>query len=212
MGDGPNDYGSSRQHLLERTEGCSSGSASRRSTSCNCTGRITTRRSRRRCPPSISSCAQEGPLHRRARISPAGIHASPRRLTVTATPRYVAHQAYYSLLNRDYEWELMQLGRDQGAAQSSGARSAGASYGQNPRGQPPQPRHPRACHSGNRAALRGGASVCDRRRARRRRQGDRQDVADRAQLALRRPTVASVIIARGTKSSCSRTSAPSAGN
>ena len=28
--------------------------------------------------------------------------------------RYVAHQAYYSLLNRDYEWELMQLGRDQG--------------------------------------------------------------------------------------------------
>jgi aryl-alcohol dehydrogenase-like predicted oxidoreductase len=28
--------------------------------------------------------------------------------------RYVAHQAYYSLLNRDYEWELMPLGRDQG--------------------------------------------------------------------------------------------------
>jgi aryl-alcohol dehydrogenase-like predicted oxidoreductase len=29
-------------------------------------------------------------------------------------PRYVAHQAYYSLLNRDYEWELMPLGQDQG--------------------------------------------------------------------------------------------------
>jgi aryl-alcohol dehydrogenase-like predicted oxidoreductase len=29
-------------------------------------------------------------------------------------PRHVAHQAYYSLLNRDYEWELMQLGHDQG--------------------------------------------------------------------------------------------------
>ncbi len=29
-------------------------------------------------------------------------------------PRYVAHQAYYSLLNRDYEWELLPLGRDQG--------------------------------------------------------------------------------------------------
>ena len=28
--------------------------------------------------------------------------------------RYVAHQAYYSLLNRDYEWDLMPLGRDQG--------------------------------------------------------------------------------------------------
>jgi aryl-alcohol dehydrogenase-like predicted oxidoreductase len=28
-------------------------------------------------------------------------------------PRYVAHQAYYSLIGRDYEWELMQLGLDQ---------------------------------------------------------------------------------------------------
>jgi aryl-alcohol dehydrogenase-like predicted oxidoreductase len=29
-------------------------------------------------------------------------------------PRYVAHQAYYSLIGRDYEWELMPLGLDQG--------------------------------------------------------------------------------------------------
>ncbi|MGE0797888.1 MAG: aldo/keto reductase [Lautropia sp.] len=29
-------------------------------------------------------------------------------------PRYVAHQAYYSLIGRDYEWELMPLGADQG--------------------------------------------------------------------------------------------------
>lgn len=28
--------------------------------------------------------------------------------------RYVAHQVYYSLLNREYEWELMPLGIDQG--------------------------------------------------------------------------------------------------
>jgi aryl-alcohol dehydrogenase-like predicted oxidoreductase len=28
-------------------------------------------------------------------------------------PRYVAHQAYYSLLGRDYEWELMPLGIEQ---------------------------------------------------------------------------------------------------
>jgi aryl-alcohol dehydrogenase-like predicted oxidoreductase len=28
-------------------------------------------------------------------------------------PRYVAHQAYYSLIGRDYEWELMPLGLDQ---------------------------------------------------------------------------------------------------
>ncbi|QSY93163.1 aldo/keto reductase [Rhizobium bangladeshense] len=29
-------------------------------------------------------------------------------------PRYVAHQVYYSLAGRDYEWELMPLGADQG--------------------------------------------------------------------------------------------------
>src|SRR6185436_337026 len=28
--------------------------------------------------------------------------------------RYVAHQAYYSLIGREYEWELMPLGLDQG--------------------------------------------------------------------------------------------------
>jgi len=31
-------------------------------------------------------------------------------------PRYAAHQVYYSLLGRDYEWELMPLGLDQGVA------------------------------------------------------------------------------------------------
>ncbi|WP_396911887.1 aldo/keto reductase [Mycolicibacterium sp.] len=29
-------------------------------------------------------------------------------------PRYIAHQVYYSLIGRDYEWELMPLGLDQG--------------------------------------------------------------------------------------------------
>ena len=28
--------------------------------------------------------------------------------------RFIAHQAYYSLIGRDYEWELMSLGADQG--------------------------------------------------------------------------------------------------
>lgn len=31
-------------------------------------------------------------------------------------PRYVVHQVYYSLIGRDYEWELMPLARDQGLA------------------------------------------------------------------------------------------------
>ncbi len=43
-------------------------------------------------------------------------------------PRHVAHQAYYSLLNRDYEWELMPLGARPGRrARWCGARWAGAS-------------------------------------------------------------------------------------
>jgi aryl-alcohol dehydrogenase-like predicted oxidoreductase len=36
-------------------------------------------------------------------------------------PRHVAHQAYYSLANREYESELMPLGLDQGVTRSSGA-------------------------------------------------------------------------------------------
>ena len=40
--------------------------------------------------------------------------------------RYVAHQAYYSLVGRDYEWELMPLGLDQKVARWSGVRWAGA--------------------------------------------------------------------------------------
>jgi aryl-alcohol dehydrogenase-like predicted oxidoreductase len=50
-------------------------------------------------------------------------------------PRYVANQAYYSLVGRDYEWELMPLGLDQGVGAmvwsplgwgGSPVRSAGA--------------------------------------------------------------------------------------
>jgi aryl-alcohol dehydrogenase-like predicted oxidoreductase len=54
--------------------------------------------------------------------------------------RYVAHQAYYSLLNRDYEWELMQLGRDQGVgAVVWSPLGWGKLTGKIRRGQPAQP-------------------------------------------------------------------------
>ncbi|MEW5808395.1 MAG: aldo/keto reductase [Actinomycetota bacterium] len=33
---------------------------------------------------------------------------------VAHKPRHIAHQVYYSLIGRDYEWELMPLGIDQG--------------------------------------------------------------------------------------------------
>ncbi|MDP2317653.1 MAG: aldo/keto reductase [Pseudomonadota bacterium] len=55
-------------------------------------------------------------------------------------PRHVAHQAYYSLLNRDYEWELLPLGRDQGVgAVVWSPLGWGKLTGKIRRGQPAQP-------------------------------------------------------------------------
>lgn len=53
-------------------------------------------------------------------------------------PRYVAHQVYYSLLGRDYEWELMPLARDQGVgALVWSPLGWGRLTGKIRRGQPP---------------------------------------------------------------------------
>jgi aryl-alcohol dehydrogenase-like predicted oxidoreductase len=55
-------------------------------------------------------------------------------------PRHVAHQAYYSLLNRDYEWELLPLGLDQGVgALVWSPLGWGKLTGRIRRGQPAQP-------------------------------------------------------------------------
>ena len=52
--------------------------------------------------------------------------------------RYVAHQAYYSLAGRDYEWELMPLGLDQGVgAVVWSPLGWGRLTGKIRRGQPP---------------------------------------------------------------------------
>lgn len=54
--------------------------------------------------------------------------------------RHVAHQVYYSLLNRDYEWELMPLGRDQGVGATIWSPLGwGRLTGKINRGQPPKP-------------------------------------------------------------------------
>jgi aryl-alcohol dehydrogenase-like predicted oxidoreductase len=52
----------------------------------------------------------------------------------------VAHQVYYSLLNRDYEWELMPLGVDQGVgAMVWSPLGWGKLTGKIRRGQPAKP-------------------------------------------------------------------------
>src|SRR5262249_4850694 len=55
-------------------------------------------------------------------------------------PRYVAHQAYYSLVGRDYEWELMPLALDQRVgAGGGGPLGWGRLTGKIRRGQPLPP-------------------------------------------------------------------------
>ncbi len=101
--------------------------------------------------------------------------------------RYVAHQAYYSLIGRDYEWELMPLALDQkvGAVVWS-PLGWGRLTGKIRRGQPLPADEPAAeqARDRHRPAGRRRVRLPGRRRPRRGRQGDRQDrAADRAQLA-----------------------------
>ena len=130
--------------------------------------------------------------------------------------RYVAHQAYYSLIGREYEWELMPLGLDQkvGAVVWSPLGWARLT-GKIRRGQP----RPDVSRLQDKRNVDIGPQVADeylyrrRRRARCGRGGDGQDrPADRAQLAApaadgRRPSSS----ARATKSNCARTSERLAG-
>jgi aryl-alcohol dehydrogenase-like predicted oxidoreductase len=55
-------------------------------------------------------------------------------------PRHIAHQVYYSLVGRDYEWELMPLGVDQGVGAIAWSPLGwGKLTGKIRRGQPPRP-------------------------------------------------------------------------
>ena len=99
-------------------------------------------------------------------------------------PRYVANQTYYSLIGRDYEWELMPLGLDQGVgAVVWSPLGWGRLTGKIRRGTAFPPTA--ACTGRPTPARRSTTNpVPHRRRARRGREGDRQDrAADRAQLA-----------------------------
>jgi aryl-alcohol dehydrogenase-like predicted oxidoreductase len=65
-------------------------------------------------------------------------------------PRYAAHQVYYSLVGRDYEWELMPLGLDQGiGAVVWSPLGWGRLTGKIRRGQPPPPESRRNVRESN---------------------------------------------------------------
>ncbi|NCD68238.1 aldo/keto reductase [Mucilaginibacter agri] len=114
MGEGPNDYGSSRFHLIESAEN----SLRRLQTDHidiyhlhGFDGNTPVEETLRALDDLISS----GKVRYIACSNFSGWHLM-KSLSVSERygwARYVAHQAYYSLLDREFEWELMPLGIDQ---------------------------------------------------------------------------------------------------
>ena len=114
-GAGPNDFGSSRQHLVDAVDG----SLRRLGTDHIDLFQLHGQDYNTPVEETLATLDQfvrAGKIRYIGCSNFAGWHlmkslaASDRH----GLARYVAHQAYYSLLNRDYEWELMPLGIDQG--------------------------------------------------------------------------------------------------
>jgi aryl-alcohol dehydrogenase-like predicted oxidoreductase len=115
MGDGPNAYGSSRFHLIEAVEA----SLVRLGTDHIDLLQLHGQDYNTPVEETLSTLDQlirAGKIRYVGGSNFAGWHMM-KSLAVSdryGYPRHVAHQVYYSLLNRDYEWDLMPLGRDQG--------------------------------------------------------------------------------------------------
>lgn len=115
MGDGPNDYGGSRQHLLKAVD------ASLKRLGVDHLDLLQLHGPDYNTPveetvSTLDRLVQAGKVRYVGASNFSGWHlmkslAAADRLCMT---RYCAHQAYYSLIGRDYEWELMRLGIDQG--------------------------------------------------------------------------------------------------
>lgn len=115
MGDGPNDLGSSRYHLIRACE------ASLRRLGTDYIDVYTLHGFDQLSPVeeslhTLDNLVQSGKVRYIACSNFSGWHLMK---SVAASEkygwtRYVAHQAYYSLIGREYEWELMPLAIDQG--------------------------------------------------------------------------------------------------
>jgi aryl-alcohol dehydrogenase-like predicted oxidoreductase len=114
-GDGPNDYGSGRQHLIEAVDQALKRLGTEHIDLFQLHGQDFD-------TPVEETMSVLDQLIRAGKIryiggsNFSGWHMM-KSLAVAERygyARHVAHQAYYSLLNRDYEWELMPLGLDQG--------------------------------------------------------------------------------------------------
>jgi aryl-alcohol dehydrogenase-like predicted oxidoreductase len=117
MGDGPNDLGSSRLHLINACEG----SLRRLGTDyidvyhLHGFDQLTPVEETLR---TLDTLVQSGKVRYIACSNFSGWHLM-KSLAVSdryGWSRYVGHQVYYSLIGREYEWELMPLGIDQRVA------------------------------------------------------------------------------------------------
>jgi len=117
MGDGPNDVGSSRKHLIESCEG----SLRRLGTDYidiyhmhgfDAVAPV------QETLKTLNNLVESGKVRYLACSNFSGWHLM-KSLDVSdryGWEKYVAHQAYYSLIGREFEWELMPLGVDQRVA------------------------------------------------------------------------------------------------
>ena len=115
LGKGPNDVGSSRYHLIQSVDR----SLKRLGTdyidiyhlhAFDATSPV------EETLRALDDLVREGKIRYIACSNFSGWHLM-KSLSVSdryGWSRYVGHQAYYSLVGRDYEWELMPLGLDQG--------------------------------------------------------------------------------------------------
>lgn len=114
FGDGPNDVGSSRYHLRRSLEG------SLRRLGTDYVDIYHLHGFDAQTPvdevqDTLNTFVREGKVRYIAASNFSGWHLM-KSLAVAERcgwTRFVAHQVYYSLLNREYEWELMPLGLDQ---------------------------------------------------------------------------------------------------
>jgi len=115
VGDGPNDYGSSRQHLTEAVERALVRLGTDRIDLLQLHGQDYNTPVEETLH-TLDQLVRAGKVRYIGCSNFSGWHLM-KSLSVSdrhGWPRHVAHQAYYSLLNRDYEWELMPLAQDQG--------------------------------------------------------------------------------------------------
>ena len=115
LGDGANDFGSSRQHLIDSVDKA----LQRLGTDYIDLFELHGQDNNTPVEETLSTLDQlvrSGKIRYIGGSNFSGWHLMKSLATSDryGYPRYVAHQAYYSLLNRDYEWELMPLGVDQG--------------------------------------------------------------------------------------------------